>query len=78
MAAGPINRVVGRLRRAALSTIDAAHSDAQLLESFIARRDPAAFELLLRQHGPMVLGFLNRHPDARVAPAAAPLDAGRK
>jgi RNA polymerase sigma factor (sigma-70 family) len=57
MAAGPINRVVGRLRRAALGD---AHSDAQLLESFIVRRDPAAFELLLRQHGPMVLGVCRR------------------
>jgi RNA polymerase sigma factor (sigma-70 family) len=57
MAAGPINRVVGRLRRAAQGN---AHSDAQLLDSFIARRDPVAFELLLRQHGPMVLGVCRR------------------
>lgn len=60
MAAGHINRVVGRLRRVALGSIDAMRSDAQLLEGFIARREPAAFELLLRRHGPMVLGVCRR------------------
>jgi RNA polymerase sigma factor (sigma-70 family) len=59
MAAGHINRVVGRLRRVALGTMD-VRSDAQLLEGFILRRDAAAFELLLRRHGPMVLGVCRR------------------
>jgi RNA polymerase sigma-70 factor (ECF subfamily) len=35
-------------------------SDGQLLESFISRRDEAAFEALLRRHGPMVLGVCRR------------------
>src|SRR5260221_12271745 len=60
MAAGHINRVVGRLRRVVLGSMDAMRSDAKLLESFIARREPAAFELLLRRHGPMVLGVCRR------------------
>src|SRR5690242_3196595 len=53
MAAGHINRLVGRLR-------DVAFSDGQLLDRFVAHRDAAAFELLLRQHGPMVLGVCRR------------------
>jgi RNA polymerase sigma factor (sigma-70 family) len=58
MTARHINRVVGRLRRAVGT--DAACSDAQLLERFISRREPAAFETLLSRHGPMVLGVCRR------------------
>jgi RNA polymerase sigma factor (sigma-70 family) len=35
-------------------------SDRQLLERFIARRDEAAFEVLVWRHGPMVLGVCRR------------------
>jgi RNA polymerase sigma factor (sigma-70 family) len=35
-------------------------TDRQLLDRFIARRDEAAFEELLRRHGPMVLGACRR------------------
>src|SRR5260370_7282353 len=35
-------------------------SDGELLESFVARRDAGAFEVLLRQHGPMALGVCRR------------------
>jgi RNA polymerase sigma factor (sigma-70 family) len=35
-------------------------SDAQLLQSFLARRDEEAFEALLRRHGPLVLGVCRR------------------
>jgi RNA polymerase sigma factor (sigma-70 family) len=34
--------------------------DAELLGAFVARRDPAAFETLVRRHGPMVLGVCRR------------------
>jgi RNA polymerase sigma factor (sigma-70 family) len=35
-------------------------TDAQLLESFVARRDEAAFEVLVWRHGPKVLGVCRR------------------
>ena len=35
-------------------------SDSQLLERFIARHDPAAFEALVRRHGPWVLALCRR------------------
>jgi RNA polymerase sigma factor (sigma-70 family) len=35
-------------------------TDGQLLECFIARRDDAAFEALVRRHGPMVLAVCRR------------------
>src|SRR5436305_1126455 len=40
---------------------DAASStDGQLLESFLAHRQEAAFEALVLRHGPMVLGVCRR------------------
>ena len=35
-------------------------SDAQLIERFATRRDEAAFEVLVRRHGPTVLGVCRR------------------
>jgi RNA polymerase sigma-70 factor (ECF subfamily) len=35
-------------------------TDGELLESYIRQRDEAAFEALLRRHGPMVLGVCRR------------------
>jgi RNA polymerase sigma-70 factor (ECF subfamily) len=58
MAASPINRVLRHARRASL--IDGDLTDAQFLDCFIARRDEAAFEALVRRHGPMVLGVCRR------------------
>jgi RNA polymerase sigma-70 factor (ECF subfamily) len=49
-----------RLRRAALLRDAADVTDGQLLESYVSRRDEAAFEALVRRHGPMVLGVCRR------------------
>jgi RNA polymerase sigma-70 factor (ECF subfamily) len=35
-------------------------NDAELLEAFLARRDPSAFEMLIGRHGPMVFGVCRR------------------
>src|SRR5258705_13841589 len=58
MAVTQMNRIVEHLRHTALARSDA--SDGQLLDAFIARREEAAFELLVRRHGPMVLGVCRR------------------
>jgi RNA polymerase sigma factor (sigma-70 family) len=58
MATVQLTSVLGRLRRAVLW--DDGLSDAQLLALFIGQRDEAAFEALLRRHGPMVLGVCRR------------------
>jgi RNA polymerase sigma factor (sigma-70 family) len=55
-----MNTVLRHLRRAALLDRGGAPSDAQLLESFLNHRDEAAFEALLRRHGPMVFGVCRR------------------
>src|SRR5438128_1657187 len=58
MATVQLTSVLGHLRRAVLR-LDAL-TDAQLLALFIGQRDEAAFEVLVRRHGPMVLGVCRR------------------
>src|SRR5437588_10310850 len=48
--------------RAVLLRDGAGLNDGQLLECFVARRDDAAFEALVRRHGPMVLAVCRRVP----------------
>src|SRR5581483_10186829 len=49
------------LLRAAVRVRDASQvRDGQLLDCFVERRDPVAFETLLRRHGPMVFGVCRR------------------
>jgi RNA polymerase sigma factor (sigma-70 family) len=52
--------VIRHLRRAALLYTVEGLTDSQLLEAFLSRREDAAFEALLRRHGPMVLGVCRR------------------
>jgi RNA polymerase sigma factor (sigma-70 family) len=49
-----------RVRSVVLTREGCGLTDAQLLECFTERRDPAAFEALVRRHGPMVLGVCRR------------------
>src|SRR5260370_36102859 len=70
MASSQMDRVLRSLRRAALQH-DGEMSDRQLLERFLTAREEAAFEALVRRHGPMVLGVCRRvlvhHHDAEDA-----------
>src|SRR2546423_12393018 len=48
------------VRRMAAVRGAAVAPDRQLLEAFVATRDQAAFEILVRRYGPMVLGVCRR------------------
>jgi RNA polymerase sigma factor (sigma-70 family) len=60
MTSGRIQHLIHYLRRTAAPADGSVVSDAQLLERFAAGGDEAAFELLARRHGPMVLGVCRR------------------
>jgi RNA polymerase sigma factor (sigma-70 family) len=60
MAGGMMTRAIGELRRATLLRQGEGASDADLLDAFLLRRDEAAFEALIRRHGPLVLGVCRR------------------
>ena len=55
-----MKNVVRYLRRVALPKEGDRPTDGELLESFRTTHDEAAFETLLRRHGPMVLGVCRR------------------
>jgi RNA polymerase sigma factor (sigma-70 family) len=56
----PLGGAVRHLRRAALLQGGAGLTDGELLERYVRGRDEAAFEAILRRHGPMVLGVCRR------------------
>src|SRR5438132_1752352 len=60
MPYGPIQQLLRCLRRAAARAESDAATDAQLLEHFVARGDPDAFELLTWRHGRAVWGVCRR------------------
>jgi RNA polymerase sigma factor (sigma-70 family) len=60
MANSQLNEVLRHLRRTSRRRDDGGLTDGQLLERFLAARDEAAFEALVRRHGPMVLGVCRR------------------
>jgi Sigma-70 region 2 len=60
MTYGPLTDVLRYIRRITLPAATADVDDGRLLERFIEHRDEAAFEALLRRHGPMVLAVCRR------------------
>jgi RNA polymerase sigma factor (sigma-70 family) len=59
MPAGQLDSVIRQLRGACLPG-GAGPGDGELLERFVSQRDEGAFGLLVRRHGPMVLGVCRR------------------
>jgi RNA polymerase sigma factor (sigma-70 family) len=54
------NGVLHNLRTAFLARDSGHLTDGQLLDSYVGRHEQAAFEALVRRHGPMVLGVCRR------------------
>jgi RNA polymerase sigma factor (sigma-70 family) len=82
MATAQMDMVIRHLRGAVLREDAAGWTDGQLLASFIEQKDEAAFEALVRRHGPMVFGVCRRvvrnHHDAEDAFQATFLVLARK
>jgi RNA polymerase sigma-70 factor (ECF subfamily) len=60
LASASLNHVLSRLRDILGRRDGDEQTDGHLLELFLARRDEHAFEVLVRRHGPMVLGVCRR------------------
>jgi len=60
MAATQLSKVVRQLRGILARQDPADLTDADLWERYVQDRDEAAFEILVRRHGPMVLGVCRR------------------
>jgi len=60
MTAVRLSQVVRQLRGVVAARETAGLTDADLWERYVQERDDAAFETLVRKHGPMVLGVCRR------------------
>jgi RNA polymerase sigma factor (sigma-70 family) len=60
MATSGTEAILHHLRQMVVRADRIALTDGQLLEAFVSGRDTAAFESLVRRHGPMVLGVCRR------------------
>jgi RNA polymerase sigma factor (sigma-70 family) len=55
-----VNTLMGRLQQLVLCPDGGALTDGQLLDRFCSHGDAAAFEALVRRHGPMVISVCRR------------------
>jgi RNA polymerase sigma-70 factor (ECF subfamily) len=82
MSTAQRHTVIQKLCRVVLCHDANPRTDAELLASFIAQKDEAAYEALVRRHGPMVFGVCRRiagnHHDAEDAFQATFLVLARK
>jgi RNA polymerase sigma factor (sigma-70 family) len=60
VTANRLHRVIETLHRAAGVAERDGQDDAALLGAFVAKQDGDAFEMLVRRHGPMVMGVCRR------------------
>src|SRR2546421_12599995 len=60
MRTAPMARLIRNLRKSAMLRDAGGVTDAELLGASLSRHDEAAFEVLVRRHGPMVLGVCRR------------------
>jgi RNA polymerase sigma factor (sigma-70 family) len=60
MAAAELNKAVEHLRGVLVERDAAGVTDGELLMRYVRQRDEAAFAILVRRHGPMVLGVCRR------------------
>jgi hypothetical protein len=60
MATAQLGAVVRHIRSLAADPTMSEQTDGALLRAFLGRNDQAAFEVLLRRHGPMVLRVCRR------------------
>src|SRR5207244_6001266 len=60
MRTGDLSRAIQHIRKAVFMENGQSMTDGHLLESFLARKEEAAFEALVNRHGPMVLAVCQR------------------
>jgi RNA polymerase sigma factor (sigma-70 family) len=60
MAATPLRKVIRQLRSVVARQDTVGLTEADLWQRYVQQRDEAAFETLVRRHGPMVLGVCRR------------------
>src|SRR6266699_4806436 len=60
MKTAQLSTVTRHLRRAVLLSEAGDLTDGQVLECFLSAGEEAAFEAVMRRHGPMVLGVCRR------------------
>ncbi|HKI38066.1 MAG TPA: sigma-70 family RNA polymerase sigma factor [Gemmataceae bacterium] len=82
MASSPAHVILRHVHRLAAEAANGAAPDAELVQTYLARRDEAAFAALVRRHGSMVLAVcrsvLHHHQDAEDAFQATFLLLSRK